>query len=396
MSLSLSRAEEFFAGRAPVYRDWRQHLHRNPEIAFEERDTAAFLIERLGEMGLPVRHGLAGTGVVASLTGKRAGPSIGFRADMDALPLQEQTSLSYRSQRPGATHACGHDGHMTMLLAAADYLSRQAELAGTLHFIFQPAEEAAGGGRVMVEQGLFDEAPCDLVFGLHNWPGLETGRIAVQPGPMMAAMDLFRMTVSGKGVHAALPHLGTDTIVAAGALTQSLQSIVSRAIDPHRQLVVSITQIHGGHSLNALPDSVELRGTLRYFDDGVAGVAHRRMREIAEGIARAHAVGIELEITPQYPVTVNDPDAAGIMLRAAGLSPAGGEAITRFEPSMASEDFAFMLSARRGAYAWIGNGRPTALHNPAFDFNDDILTLGAQYWVALAETCQSETRGEER
>lgn len=396
MSLSLKKADEFFAGRAPVYRSWRQHLHRNPEVAFEERDTAAFLVERLGEMGLPVRHGLAGTGVVASLKGTAAGPHIGFRADMDALPLQEQTSLPYRSSRPGVTHACGHDGHMTMLLAAADYLSRQEDFAGTLHFIFQPAEEAAGGGRVMVQEGLFDEAPCDLVFGLHNWPGLEKGRIAVQPGAMMAAMDLFRMTVRGEGVHAALPHLGTDTIVAAGALTQALQAIVSRAIDPHRPLVLSITQIHGGQSLNALPDSVELRGTLRYFDDEVAKIAHRRMGEITEGIARTHAVRIDIEITPQYPVTSNDTDAAGIMLRAAGLSPIGEEAITRFPPSMASEDFAFMLSARRGAYAWIGNGRSTALHNPEFDFNDEILPLGARYWVALAETCQSENRGEER
>ncbi|UDF31998.1 UNVERIFIED_ORG: amidohydrolase (plasmid) [Roseateles sp. XES5] len=391
MTFSLKQASDFFDERASTYRAWRHHLHQNPEIAFEERDTAAFLAARLGEMGLKVRQGLAGTGLVASLEGKQAGPRIGFRADMDALPLAEQSSLPYRSARPGATHACGHDGHMTMLLAAADYLSRQKDVPGTLHFIFQPAEEAAGGGRVMVEDGLFDHAPCDLVFGLHNWPSLETGRIAVRPGPMMAAMDLFRITVSGDGVHAALPHLGTDTIVAAGALTQALQAIVSRAIDPHQQLVLSITQIHGGHSLNALPDSVELRGTLRYFDGGVASTAHRRMHEMAEGVARTHAVTIDLDIQSQYPVTTNDPDAAGIMLRAAELSPTGGAAITQFTPSMASEDFAFMLAACKGAYAWIGNGRPTALHSPEFDFNDEILPLGAHYWVALAQACQSRT-----
>jgi hippurate hydrolase len=251
MTSLLAQASAFFGGRAPVYRDWRRHLHQNPEIAFEERDTAAFLAARLREMGLPVKEGFAGTGLVASLQGNKAGPDIGFRSDMDALPLTEQSSVPYRSIRPGATHACGHDGHMTMLLAAADYLSRQSDLAGTLHFIFQPAEEAAGGGKAMVEDGLFDHAPCDLVFGLHNWPALEKGRIAVQPGPMMAAMDLFTITISGEGVHAALPHLGSDTIVAAGALTQALQAVVSRAIDPHRQLVLSITQIHGGHSLNA-------------------------------------------------------------------------------------------------------------------------------------------------
>lgn len=391
MNPSLKQAAAFFEERAPLYRAWRHHLHRNPEVAFEERDTAAFLLERLGEMGLPVKHGIAGTGLVASLHGKKAGPSIGFRADMDALPLQEQSSLAYRSARPGATHACGHDGHMAMLLAAADYLSRQEDFAGTLHFIFQPAEEAAGGGRVMVEEGLFDHADCDLVFGLHNWPSLEKGRVAVQAGPMMAAMDLFKMTVTGDGVHAALPHLGTDTIVAAGALTQALQSIVSRAIDPHQQLVLSITQIHGGHSLNALPESVELHGTLRYFDTGVAHIAHRRMHEIAGGVERTHGVKIALDLKPQYPVTTNDPDAASAMMRAAESSSPGTGAITRFLPSMASEDFAFMLAARKGAYAWIGNGRPTALHSPEFDFNDDILPLGARYWVALAQACQSQT-----
>jgi hippurate hydrolase len=392
MTSLLAQASAFFGGRAPVYRDWRRHLHQNPEIAFEERDTAAFLAARLREMGLPVKEGFAGTGLVASLQGNKAGPDIGFRSDMDALPLTEQSSVPYRSIRPGATHACGHDGHMTMLLAAADYLSRQSDLAGTLHFIFQPAEEAAGGGKAMVEDGLFDHAPCDLVFGLHNWPALEKGRIAVQPGPMMAAMDLFTITISGEGVHAALPHLGSDTIVAAGALTQALQAVVSRAIDPHRQLVLSITQIHGGHSLNALPDKVELRGTLRYFDDATVSVAHRRMREIAEGIATAHGVGIELDIRTQYPVTTNNPEAATIMLQAASLSSCGGDADTQFSPSMASEDFAFMLAARKGAYAWIGNGCPTALHSPEFDFNDDILPLGAHYWVALAQVCQSHIK----
>ncbi|PWE52525.1 amidohydrolase [Metarhizobium album] len=388
MTSFLERAPAFFDERAAIHRAWRHHLHRNPEIAFEERDTAAFLAARLDEMGLQTRQGFAGTGVVASLHGKGSGPKIGFRADMDALPLNEQSSLPYRSTRAGATHACGHDGHMAMLLAAADYLSRQEDFAGTLHFIFQPAEEAAGGGRAIVEDGLFDHAQCDLVFGLHNWPSIEAGRIAVQPGPMMAAMDLFTITITGNGVHAALPHLGTDTIVAAGALTQALQAIVSRSIDPHQQLVLSITQIHGGHSLNALPDNVEMRGTLRYFDPDVARTAHRRMHEIIEGIARTHAVEIALDLRSQYPVTANDPDAAGIMLNAAELVPAGGVAITQFLPSMASEDFAFMLAARKGAYAWIGNGRSTALHNPEFDFNDEILPLGAQYWVALAQACQ--------
>lgn len=388
MNISLKHAAEFIGERAPIYRAWRHHLHQNPEIAFQERDTADFLVERLSAMGLTVNRGLASTGVVATLHGTQPGPRIAFRADMDALPIEEQSSLPYRSLRPGTMHACGHDGHMVMLLAAADYLAAQPALSGTIHFIFQPAEEAAGGGRVMVEQGLFTQADCEFVFGLHNWPSLEKGKIAVRPGPMMAAMDLFTVTISGDGVHAALPHLGTDTIVAAGALTQSFQSIVSRAIDPHSQLVVSITQIHGGHSLNSLPETVELHGTLRYFDDGVAAIAHRRMREIAEGIARAHQVKIDLELRPQYPVTSNSAKAAEAMARAAELSPACNGTLTEFAPSMASEDFAFMLRAKPGAYAWIGNGRTTALHSPEFDFNDEILPIGAQYWVALAASCQ--------
>lgn len=390
MTISLKHAAEFFGDRAAVHRSWRHHLHQHPEIAFQERETSDFLVARLSEMGLSVKQGLAETGVVASLYGTEPGPEIGFRADMDALPIEEQSSLPYKSVRPGVTHACGHDGHMAMLLAAADYLATQTTaISGTVHFIFQPAEEAAGGGRVMVEQGLFDHAKCDLVFGLHNWPSLDKGTLAVRSGPMMAAMDLFKVTLTGEGVHAALPHLGTDTIVAAGALTQAFQSIVSRAIDPHRQLVLSITQIHGGHSLNALPETVELHGTLRYFDTGVAAIAHRRMHEVVEGIARAHQVRIALDIRSQYPVTANDPQAAATMLEAATRSPGCPETIVEFAPSMASEDFAFMLAAKRGAYAWIGNGRSTALHNPEFDFNDEILPIGAQYWVALAATCQS-------
>lgn len=391
MNSRLKKAAQFFAERSETHRDWRHHLHQHPEVAFQEQDTSSFLVERLSEMGLAVKTGFATTGVVASIEGTQPGPVIGFRADMDALPLQEQGCLPYKSLRSGVTHACGHDGHMAMLLAAADFLSRQSEICGSLHFIFQPAEEAAGGGRVMVDDGLFDHAKCDMVFGLHNWPSLENGIIAVRPGPMMAAMDLFKVTVTGAGVHAALPHLGTDTIVAAGALTQSLQAIVSRAIDPHQQLVLSITQIHGGHSLNALPETVTLHGTIRYFDSETAAVAHKRMQEVAKGVALSHDVAITMEIKSQYPVTTNDPLAAATMLRAAELSPACTGTITNFAPSMASEDFAFMLAARKGGYAWIGNGRPTALHNPEFDFNDEILPLGAQYWVALAEACQKST-----
>ncbi|WP_048646320.1 M20 aminoacylase family protein [Nitratireductor soli] len=375
---------DFLRERLPVHREWRRHLHKHPETAFNEHETSAFLVERLSAMGLEVAHGLAGTGVVATLKGRSPGPAIGLRADMDALPISETGVMAYRSVNAGTSHACGHDGHMTMLLAAADYLSGQADIGGTVHFVFQPAEEAAGGGRRMVEEGLFETFPVDRIFGLHNWPGLPLGQVAVQPGPMMAAMDLFSFHVHARGVHAAMPHLGTDAIVAAGALVGSLQTIVSRVTDPSRALVLSLTQIHGGESLNALPDHVELRGTLRYFDAETGATAQHRMRETAAGVARSHDVAIDFDVWPAYPVTRNDAAASRVMARAARLMPDAPPLVGQFAPSTASEDFAFMLQARPGAYAWIGNGRETALHNPAFDFNDDLIPIGARYWIEVA------------
>jgi len=373
----------FLLQRLPIYREWRQHLHRHPETAFKEHETSSFVAGRLKEMGLDVACGLAGTGVVATLNGNRPGPAIGLRADMDALPIAETGSAPWRSVNPGTAHACGHDGHMTMLLAAADVLSREPDIGGTIYFVFQPAEEAAGGGRRMVEEGLFETFPMERIFGLHNWPGLPLGQVAVKPGAMMAAMDLFSFRVRARGVHAAMPHLGTDAIVAAGALAGSLQNIVSRAIDPHHPLVLSLTQIHGGQSLNALPEHVDLQGTLRYFDEGAGAIAHRRMREIADGVARSHDVAIDIEINPAYPVTTNDVAATATMVRAAKRRPQGLDIISQFTPSTASEDFAFMLQVRPGAYAWIGNGRDTALHNPDFDFNDELIPIGARYWIEV-------------
>ena len=381
MTYDLADPTDFLLQRFPIYRGWRRHLHSHPETAFNEHETSSFVAGRLREMGLAVETGLAGTGVVATLKGSRPGPSIGLRADMDALPIAETSAAPWRSLNPGASHACGHDGHMTMLLAAADYLSRERDISGTVHFVFQPAEEAAGGGQRMVEEGLFETFPMERIFGLHNWPGLPLGQVAIRPGAMMAAMDLFSFRLRARGVHAAMPHLGTDAIVAAGALAGSLQNIVSRAIDPHHPLVLSLTQIHGGQSLNALPDQVDLQGTLRYFDEAAGAVAHRRMREIAEGVARSHDVAIDLEIRPAYPVTSNETDAT--MASAARRLPEGREVVEEFTPSTASEDFAFMLTARPGAYAWIGNGRDTALHNPDFDFNDDLIPIGARYWIEV-------------
>ncbi|WP_395382597.1 M20 family metallopeptidase [Mesorhizobium sp. UC22_110] len=308
-SRRVGSAEAFFRDRQAIYAGWRQHLHQFPEVAFQEHKTAAYIAERLAEMGLAVETGLAGTGLVATLEGDEPGPALGLRADMDALPILEESKLTYRSRHHGVSHACGHDGHMTMLLAAADYLSRH-RLAGSVRFIFQPAEEAEGGGRRMVEEGLFDRFPVDAIFGLHNWPGLPLGTVAVRPGPMMAAMDLFTVTIKASGVHAALPHLGTDAIVAAGTLISSLQSITSRAVDAMQPVVVSLTQIHGGNSLNALPGEVVLHGTVRAFSEQARATVQQRLEQIVNGIAIAHDVKAVLAFTPKYPATINDPGVA--------------------------------------------------------------------------------------
>lgn len=381
----MSSAEAFLRARQAVHAGWRQHLHQWPEVAFQEHRTAVFVAERLAEMGIGAETGMAGTGLVATLAGRRPGPTIGLRADMDALPIAEESALSYRSRNDGASHACGHDGHMTMLLAAADYLSRNRDFAGSVRFIFQPAEEAEGGGRRMVEEGLFERFPVDAVFGLHNWPGLPLGTVAVRQGPMMAAMDLFTITIDAKGVHAALPHLGTDAIVSAGAVIAGLQTISSRSVNAQQPTVVSLTQIHGGNSLNALPGRVVLNGTVRAFSDEARAVVHERLQQIIDGVAISHCVGISLDFEPRYPATVNDGGMAAIAEAVATAAFGRRSVLTEFEPSMASEDFAFMLGAKAGCYAWIGSGTTTPLHNPSFDFNDDLITPGALYWTALVE-----------
>jgi hippurate hydrolase len=293
-----------------TYRSWRQYLHSWPETAFQEFKTSDFICEKLSAMNITFVRGIAGTGIVATLEGKGEGPTLGLRADIDALPIQEETNLPYRSHRPGKSHACGHDGHTTMLLAAADYLSKTRNFRGRVRFVFQPAEEAEGGGRKMIEEGLFRDWPVDAVFGLHNWPGLSLGLVAVRAGAVMASMDLFTISLRGKGVHAAMPHLGTDAIVAAGALICSVQFIVSRMIDAREATVVSFTQIHGGDTLNALPEEVRLHGTIRALSESSSRRAHSRLREIAEGISRAHGVAIEVTTDPRYPVTVNDAECA--------------------------------------------------------------------------------------
>lgn len=357
----------------------------HPEVGFEEHDTARFVAERLIDMGLNAEIGLAGTGVVATIEGQAPGPTIGFRADMDALPISAPGIYPHRSTRPGVTHACGHDGHMTMLLAAAEYLSETRDFSGFVRVIFQPAEEAMGGAKKMVDEGLFDRFPCEAVFGLHNWPKLPLGAVAIKPGAVMAAMDLFSITVNGSGVHAALPHEGTDAIVAVGNMIGAIQSISSRSVDAQCPVVISLTQIHGGETLNALPNKVELKGTVRALSEDTRLLVRRRLESIVAGVAAAHDVTALLDFEPLYPVTVNDPRVSRLSAKVATEIWGADMVITDYQPSMASEDFAFMLEAKKGAYAWIGNGNHTPLHSPNFDFNDDLIPLGARYWVALAQ-----------
>jgi len=382
----MAPAEAFFRQRKDVHVGWRRHLHEWPEVAFQEHRTAAFLAEHLTAMGMVVDTGIAGTGLIATLDGRSCDSTIGLRADMDALPIREETSLPYASRNEGVSHSCGHDGHMAMLLAAAEYLAETRDFDGRVRFIFQPAEEAEGGGRKMVEEGMFDRWPVDAVFGLHNWPGLPLGMVAARPGPVMAAMDLFTIIIHATGVHAALPHLGTDAIVAAGALVSGMQAIVSRSVDALQPAVVSLTQIHGGNSLNALPGEVILQGTVRALSDDTRAIIQHRLERVVEGVAISHGVKASLAFEPRYPVTVNDGRAAAYAADIAVGVWGRKRVLTEYEPSMASEDFAFMLNAKAGCYAWIGNGNDTPLHNPGFDFNDELLPLGALYWTMLARS----------
>lgn len=368
---------------------WRHHLHAHPETAFEEYATAAFVAERLSAFGLQVHQGLAGTGVVGSLvSGPGGGGAIALRADMDALPITEANVFRHRSGRPGTMHACGHDGHTTMLLGAAHYLAATRRFRGTVHFIFQPAEEAEGGGRVMVEQGLFTRFPADAVYGLHNWPGLPVGRFAVGPGPMMASFDTFEIILTGRGTHGAMPHLGTDPIVAGAALVQALQTIVSRTVDPLDAAVVSVTRFHAGDTWNVIPEAAVLAGTTRALRAEVRDQLEAGVRRVAAAIAAAHGVTAAVCYQRRYPATINDPVEAGRAAEAAALV-VGRDHVDRDpRPSMGAEDFAFMLQQRPGCYAWIGNGPADGnrtLHSPHYDFNDAILPLGASYWARLVE-----------
>ncbi len=364
---------------------WRHDLHAHPELAFQENRTADLIARELAASGFAVHRGLGGTGVVGTLK-RGEGPSIGLRADMDALPIEELTGLPYASRNAGVMHACGHDGHVAMLLGAAQALAGMPDLAGTLHVIFQPAEECEGGGRAMVEDGLFRLFPCDSVWGLHNWPGLPLGSFATRVGPIMASLDTFEIRVEGSGTHAAMPERGIDTLVVVSEIVLALQTIVSRRISPHDPAVVSVTQIHGGDAYNVIPSSAVIRGTVRCLDEAVRSRIAKLIEEIARGTAATHGASAEVAYQNGYPATVNAAESVPLALAAARQVP--GIASTREDlpPSMASEDFAYMLRACPGSYAWLGAdgaipGKP--LHHPGYDFNDEALPLGAGYWISL-------------
>ncbi len=378
-----------YADRFPQWQQWRRHLHRYPELAFAEEQTAQFVAERLAAFGLTPERGWAKTGVVARCAGQRgSGPTILLRADMDALPIEEANTFSHRSCHPGRMHACGHDGHTAMLLAAAEVLAERRDFAGTVVFVFQPAEEGGGGARVMVEEGLLDHYGVAECYALHNWPGLPVGTFAVHTGPVMAGTRSFDLLWHGSGTHAAMPHLGSDLIVAAAQFVTAAQGVVSRHLSPTEAAVFSVTQFHAGSAYNVLPDHVVLTGTVRALSEATLDLVAERVSTYAQALAVPVAAKLEWHWHDGYPPTCNDPAAADRAAQVA-IQVVGEDRVMRgLPPSMGAEDFAYFLQKRPGAYLWIGNGPGTGgcvLHNSHYDFNDAILPIGAAFWVAFIQ-----------
>ena len=369
-------------------KQWRQHIHSQPELGFKEFKTSSFIVDKLKSFGIEVHQGLGGTGVVGILK-NGSGPTIGIRADIDALPIKEQNDIEHKSTHENCMHACGHDGHTSVLLGTAKYLSQHKNFSGTIYFIFQPAEEVLGGAKAMIDDGLFDKFPMDAVYGLHNWPGLPVGEIAVNNGPMMASFDTFEITLTGKGTHAAMPHLGADPIAAGAALITNIQSIVSRRISPLKSGVISVTQINSGDTTNVIPDYAILKGTVRSFDMDVRQSMQDMLTEMVTVLPPLYGVTGEMDYHIRYPVTTNDSQAY-LEIKEAATNALGADKVnTDVEPSMASEDFSFMSQEVKGAYFWLGvdgSSPSKPLHNAAYDFNDDAIETGIKVWVSLVES----------
>jgi hippurate hydrolase len=373
----------------------RRDIHAHPELKFTEFRTSELIAQKLQSWGIQTHIGLGKTGVVGTIEGSLgSGKSIGLRADIDALPLQEHNTFAHASQHPGTMHACGHDGHTAMLLSAAQFFSQHKEFKGKIHFIFQPAEEGGGGAREMMADGLFTLFPCDAVFGMHNWPGMVEGSFGVIAGPMMASSNEFKITLKGKGAHAALPHNGADPVLAIAQLATALQSIITRNKKPVDTAVLSITQIHAGFASNVIPDDAWLSGTIRTFTIPVLDLIEQRLREIAQGIGQAFNCSVDIEFERNYPPLINHPVETAFAQKVIQDSFGHDQFVASTEPTMGAEDFAFMLEKVPGCYVFIGNGDgdhralghgmgPCHLHNPSYDFNDRLLPIGASYWVHL-------------
>jgi amidohydrolase len=370
--------------------EWRHDLHAHPELSLQETRTSGVVQAKLKAFGVDeIITGMARTGVVGVIRGQGSSTrAIGLRADMDALPIPEESGMPYASQNPGVMHACGHDGHTTMLLGAAKYLAETRNFDGTVYVIFQPAEEHFAGGEIMVKEGLFERCPMEMVFGLHNWPEMPAGTFAWANGPIMAAVANIEITITGKGAHGAMPHFGTDPIVIASHIVTALQSIVSRTIDPLESGVVTIGHINGGETYNVIPETVRMLGTARWFDVGVGAKLEEGVRRLAIGIAESFGARADVVFALDNPATVNDPEATTLTRRAAAAVAGEARVVPITKPTMGGEDFSFMLNAKQGSYIMLGGARgadDAMVHHPRYDFNDEILPVGASYWATLAE-----------
>ncbi|MEQ9123364.1 MAG: M20 aminoacylase family protein [Alphaproteobacteria bacterium] len=370
---------------------WRRDFHMHPELAYQETRTAGIVADKLESWGIEVKRGVGRTGVVGVIRGTGDGPSIGLRADMDALPIVEANDTPWKSQNAGVMHACGHDGHTTMLLGAAKYLAETRNFAGTVNLFFQPAEEGYAGAKAMIDDGLFRDFPCDQVYGLHNWPQLPAGTISAVKGPIMAAADKFDITVTGKGAHGAMPHHGVDPIVIGSQIVSALQSLVSRSKDPLKSAVVSVTMFKAGAAYNVIPDTATLSGTVRTFDAKVQDRIEAGMKAIAEGFATGLGGSVEVDYRRGYPATVNHDRQTDLAAEvAAGV--VGKENVRQdVSPTMGAEDFSFMLNEKPGCYLWLGQGGGPSeanVHHPQYDFNDKVLPIGASLLARLVEDLQ--------
>ncbi|KAE8759380.1 amidohydrolase [Paraburkholderia madseniana] len=373
----------------------RRHLHANPELRFEEQRTSDYIASLLDDWGIPVVRGIGGYGLVGVLRHGTSERSIGLRADMDALPMHEANTFAHASRYSGKMHACGHDGHTAMLLGAARYLSQHRHFDGTVNFIFQPAEEGGCGARLMIEDGLFNRCPMDAVFGVHNWPGMPAGNFGIRPGALMASSNTFEVHINGRGSHAGQPHRSADPVMVAVQIAQAWQTIVSRNVDPNESAVLSVTQIHAGSAVNVIPEQAMLNGTVRSFSVDVLDMIESRMRTVAEGIAAAFDIELTFNFTRIYPALVNHAAEAALAGNVMRDLVGAANVDENVERTMTSEDFAFYMLHKPGAYAFIGNGDGSArlpgqagglcqLHSASYDFNDALLPLGTSYWVALA------------